>query len=185
MDIGAVVGLRLQSATARAHQHFPCAVSWVFGVSAGTLLGVSAGALDGCLAFLRAPLTRAAMSQKPRFVQNALLPLEMLSLGERSGWRNRSTKRVGELRTTFADGQFGQSVACGVQVLPVEDADGASFIDDGVSTVQALVELKAARAEGKLTTDTELLAIFEQGLQVTVATYPDNDDLSSHWISTT
>ena len=104
-------------------------------------------------------------------------PLEKLSLGERSGWRNRSTKRVGELRTTFADGQFGQSVACGVQVLPVEDADGASLIDDGVSTVQALVELKAAHAEGKLTTDTQLLAIFEQGLQVTVVQYPDNDDL--------
>ena len=93
------------------------------------------------------------MSQKPRFVQNALLPLEKLSLGERSGWRNRSTKRVGELRTTFADGQFGQSVACGVQVLPVEDADGRSLIDDGCSTVQALEELKAAHAEGKLITD--------------------------------
>ena len=117
------------------------------------------------------------MSQKPRFVQNALLPLERLSLGERSGWRNRSAKRVGELRTTFADGQFGQSVACGVQVLPLEDADGASLIDDGVSTVQALVELKAAHAEGKSITDEQLLAIFEQGLQVTVVTYPDNDDL--------
>ena len=117
------------------------------------------------------------MSQKPRFVQNALTPLEKLSLGERSGWRNRSTKRVGELRTTFADGQFGQSVACGVQVLPVEDADGASLIDDGVSTVQALAELKAAHAEGKSITDERLLAIFEQGLQVTVVSYPDNDDL--------
>ena len=84
---------------------------------------------------------------------------------------------MGELRTTFADGQFGQSVACGVHVLPVEDADGASLIDDGVSTVQALVELKAAHAEGKLITDKQLLAIFEQGLQVTVVTYPDNDDL--------
>ena len=107
-----------------------------------------------------------------------VIPLEKLNLGERSGWRNRSTKRVGrELCTTFADDQFGQSVACGVQVLPVEDADGRSLIDDGCSTVQALVELKAAHAEGKLITDAQLLAIFEQGLQVTVVTYPDNDDL--------
>ena len=112
------------------------------------------------------------MSQKPRFMQNAFIPLEKLSLGERSGWRNRSTKRVGELRTTFADGQFGQSVACGVQVLPVADAGGASLIDDGVSTVQALVELKAAHAEGKSITDAQLLAIFVQGLQVIVAAYP-------------
>ena len=117
------------------------------------------------------------MSQKPRFVQNAIVPLEKLSLGERSGWRNRSTKRVGELRTTFADGQFGQSVACGVQVLPLEDVGGASLIDDGVSTVQALVDLKAAHEEGKSTTDPRLLAIFGQGLHVTVAAHPDNDDL--------
>ena len=117
------------------------------------------------------------MSQKPRFVQNALLPLEKMSLGERSGWRNRSAKRVAELRTIFADGQFGQSVACGVQVLPVTDADGASLIDDGVSTVQALVELKAAHAEGKPITDEQLLAIFTQGLHVVVVAYPDSDDM--------
>ena len=62
-------------------------------------------------------------------------------------------------------------------MLPIEDANGAQLIDDGVSTVQALVELKAAHAEGKLITDAQLLAIFDQGLQVTVVTYPDNDDL--------
>ena len=109
-------------------------------------------------------------------MRNALVELENPSLGERSGWRNKSTKRVGELRTIFADGQFGQSVACVVQVLPLEDADGASIIDDGVSTVQARVELKAAHTEGKVITDAQLLAIFKQGLQVTVVEYPDNDD---------
>ena len=127
------------------------------------------------LACLLAP--RAVMSQKPRFVKNALLPLEKISLSERSGWRNRSTKRAAELRTIFADGQFGLSAACGVQVLPVEDVSGASIIDDGVSTVQALVELKAAHAESQLVTDAQLLAIFDQGLQVTVVTYSDNDDM--------
>ena len=117
------------------------------------------------------------MTQKPRFVKNALIPLEKLSLSERSGWRNRSTKRVAELRNIFADGQFGQSVACGVQVLPVEDVNGASIIDDGISTVQALVELKAGHAEGKVVTDAQLVAIFEQGLHVTVVTYNDNEDM--------
>ena len=85
----------------------------------------------------------------------------------------------GGVEKLFADGQFGLSVACGVQVLPVEDVDGASIIDDGVSTVQALVDLKKAQEESNfsLITDDHLIAIFGQGLQVTVVTYSDNDDM--------
>ncbi len=37
---------------------------------------------------------RVAMSQKPKFVKNALLDLEKFSMCERSGWRPRSEKRI-------------------------------------------------------------------------------------------
>ena len=120
------------------------------------------------------------MSHKPKFVKNALIPLEKLSLRERSGWRNRSSSRVQQLADIFAAGQFGLSVTCCVQVLPLEDVDGASIIDDGVSTVQALVDLKASYTDKRLeVTDAQLLAIFNQGLQVTVVTYSDNEDMLS------
>ena len=117
------------------------------------------------------------MSHRPKFVKNALIPLEQISLRERSGWRSRSSSRVQQLADIFAAGQFGMGVTCGVQVLPLEDVDGASIIDDGVSTVQALVDLKKAYKDKLLeVTDPQLLAIFDQGLQVTVVTYSDNED---------
>ena len=130
------------------------------------MFGVSAGALDA-----RGHVAEAA------FRAECASPAREAEPGRAERLAQPEHQARGGVAHHFADCQCGQSVACGVQVLPVEDADGASLIDDGVSTVQALVDLKAARAEGKLITDAQLLAIFEQGLQVTVVAYPDNDDL--------
>ena len=113
------------------------------------------------------------MAEKPTFVRNAILQLDKLSLDERSGWRKRSEKRIEELVSIFRAGQFGQSAACGVQVLPEEDADGASVIDDGCSTVAALKKLQAEGFEE----DPQLKEIFTHGLRVTVVRYSDNGDL--------
>ena len=83
------------------------------------------------------------MTAKPTYQRTTLLDVGSISLGERSGWRPRSTRRIAELRVIFRAGQFGQSCACSVQVLETADVDGKQFIDDGFSTVAALQELKA------------------------------------------
>jgi len=87
------------------------------------------------------------MSLKPTFVKNALLPLEQISLEERSGWRPRSDKRIEQLAELFRAGQFGVSCACGVQLLSAEDINGKYLIDDGYSTVAALEKLRAEQQE--------------------------------------
>ena len=82
------------------------------------------------------------MAAKPKYVRTAVASLEKLSLAEGSGWRPCSASRVAQLRVIFLAGQFGQSCACGVQILAKEDVDGAHLIGDGVSTVAALKFLR-------------------------------------------
>ena len=127
------------------------------------------------------PGPAATMAAKPTYVQTVVVSSDKLSLGEGSGWRARSTSRVAQLREVFLAGQFGQSCACGVQILAKEDVDGAHLIDDGVSTVAALKQLQKERAErapaddpddlAVVVEDPQILAIFAGGLQVTVVKY--------------
>lgn len=119
------------------------------------------------------------MAQKPAFVKNALMPLSLFSLSERSGWRSVSEARIAQLADIFRAGQFGQSVACAVQVLDAEDADGKALIDDGVSTVTALLRLQDEHERGMEVSDAALQAVFKDGLRVTVVSYQDNADLGT------
>ena len=89
------------------------------------------------------------MTDKPVFVQNANVSLEKLSLGEQSGWRNASPSRVQELMQLFVAGQFGQGTQSGVQILGIQDVDGGTIIDDGISTVDALMQMKARAWDDK------------------------------------
>ena len=66
------------------------------------------------------------MAAKPKYVRTAVVSLEKLSLAEGCGWRPCSASRVAQLREVFLAGQFGQSCACGVQILAKEDVDGAT-----------------------------------------------------------
>ena len=130
----------------------------------------------------RAAFAASAMSEKPQFAGHAIKALEKLSLGERSGWRARSSKRVAQLKTMFQAGQFGQSCACGATILGLEDLDGNSIIDDGCSTVQALMELKQT-GEGGVDFDAQLIGLIKNSLRVNVLRYSGNDsmDLRRAW----
>jgi len=82
----------------------------------------------------------------PRILRNALIDLEALSVSAGvSGWREPSAERIKELTDTFIGGGFGMTVMrSGVQILEKEH-DGKKIIDDGFSTVSALMWCKERR----------------------------------------
>ena len=121
------------------------------------------------------------MSLKPTTLNAVTIPLESISLDpEHSGWRPVSEKRINELKDMFKGGQWAQTVSSGIQLLPVKDCHGNTLLDDGYSTVSALVSLRDEHV--RLGTDPEdeaLKEIFKNGLtNVPVVNYPDNSDRS-------
>ena len=120
------------------------------------------------------------MTLKPTTLKTVTIKLESISLDqEHSGWRPVSEKRINELKAIFKGGQWGQTVSSGIQLLPVQDSDG-TLLDDGYSTVSALVSLRDEHV--RLGTDPEdeaLKEIFKNALtNVPVVDYPDTWDKS-------
>ena len=64
-------------------------------------------------------------------------------------------------------------------MLSAEDVDGRTLIDDGCSTVVALLQLREEHRAGNTVTDQAIVSVFEQGLRVTVVEYQDNDDMAT------
>ncbi len=119
----------------------------------------------------------------PTFVRNGLFPLSALSVDEsNTGWREKSAQRIAELVETFLMGNFGLTVTCGVQVLETESATGKKLVDDGVSTVSALLQCQEIHTASSEHTPcgqawpSSLLDVFSKGLPCRVVTYADNDD---------
>jgi hypothetical protein len=120
----------------------------------------------------------------PEFVRNSLFSLQSLDHTDKNtGWRETCSQRVEELTSIFLAGGFGISVTCGIQVLDTESSAGKKLLDDGVSTVKALLQCHAhfvlhpnSPNEDGEPWPSRLLDIFQNGLQCTVVKYTDNDD---------
>ena len=92
------------------------------------------------------PMAARKTSQTgPAFVRNGLLPLDKMCVDpDISGWREISPERVQELTEAFYRGEFGMSVACHVQLMEA-DTDNKKLLGDGLATVSALLQCRAAR----------------------------------------
>ena len=119
----------------------------------------------------------------PAFVRNALLPLDKIRIDQEvSGWREISPERVQELFAVLLRGKFGMTVTCDVQVLESESTDNKKLIDDGMSTVCALVQAKATRDQNPDVMPCgdpwpqNLIDIFTIGLPVKVVKYTEDGD---------
>ena len=120
----------------------------------------------------------------PEFVRNSCFLLQSLDTTDRNtGWRETCPQRVEDLASIFLAGGFGISLTCGVQVLDTESSAGKKLLDDGVSTVKALLQCldrfelhpHSPNDDGE-PWSSRLLDIFQNGLQCTVVKYTDNDD---------
>ena len=136
---------------------------------------------------LREPSTNLAPMSKrakvgnqvgPKFLRNAIIGLDCLSVDDpNTGWRTTCQERVAALTADFKAGNFGLTVACGVTILDKEGNDGKKLIDDGVSTVMALLACQAFFAgQPDVEVPHNLADIFDNGLTVKVVEYSDNDD---------
>ncbi len=77
----------------------------------------------------------------------------------------------------FRSGNFGLTVACGVFILETEDSSGLTLIDDGASTVKALLVFQAYCAgEPDEAVPAIIAAIFQNGLEVKASQPKDDDD---------
>ena len=109
---------------------------------------------------------------------------ELSVSAENTGWREIEPARVAELVEIFKGGGFGRSSSCGVSILEEEDSEGAKLIDDGVSTVLALLQCTRRYEAEQLVKGPAgvpaagsdwgglLVEIFETGLQVLKVEYP-------------
>ena len=86
------------------------------------------------------------------------------------------------LKEKFLDSEFGRTVTCGVQLLD-EEEHGQKLIDDGLSTVCALVDIKTEHWTHNQQTkpdggawDPQLVEIFTNGLAVQVVQFEDDTD---------
>ena len=122
----------------------------------------------------------------PEFVRNALVKLESINVvSAKTGHRVPDREQIGDLKNRFLDGEFGRTVACGVQLLDSEE-DGKKLIDDGLSTCTALLEIfqehwvtnPAAKPNGDLW-DCGLAELFQHGLFVKIVRYEDDDDFEA------
>lgn len=115
----------------------------------------------------------------PKFLRNAIVDLDSLSVDDpNTGWRTHCQERVAALTADFKAGNFGLTVACGVTILDTEGKDEKKLIDDGVSTVMALLACRAffAGQPDDVQVPHNLSDIFDNGLAVKVVEYSDNDD---------
>jgi hypothetical protein len=126
-----------------------------------------------------------AKQDGPQIIHNSVAPVLSLDVDDKNaGRRDPCPERIAELTQLFLDGGFGISVTCGIQILGTESSTGKRLVDDGVSTVTALLQQCFKRKEEHPncpTTDGEpwslrLVDIFLNGLSCTVVNYADNND---------
>ena len=117
------------------------------------------------------------------FVRNGLVPLDKICVDpEISGWRDISPERVQELTEAFYRGEFGMSVTCDVQLMEAESTDNKKLVDDGLATVSALLQCRAARNSNPDATPSgdpwhaNLLNVFTCGISVKFVKYADTGD---------
>ena len=131
-------------------------------------------------------LNRNAMVSKspgPHFKRHALVKLEDINVdSSQTGHRPKDIEFIATLKEKFLDGDFGRTVTCGVQILDEEEF-GRKLIDDGLSTVCALLQIQdevwkvqgAKKPDGE-PWDSQLVDIFTNGLAVNVVKYADDTD---------
>ena len=94
----------------------------------------------------------------------------------------KGKKRILALKAEFMSGNFGASLFARPQVVHGGmDADGLALIDDGLSTVSALLEIKHDVAKGVISDDAvpcNVKAILENGLEMDLMEYTDPLDRS-------
>jgi hypothetical protein len=119
----------------------------------------------------------------PETVYTGLVELDKICTDKpQSGWREVVEHQVEQLYKLFMDGDFGVNASCGVQLLPTE-FDNKSLIDDGKSTVLALVKCQELWfANGDTMPDgnvwhENLVKIFSDGLPCKFVSYADNEDM--------
>ncbi len=119
----------------------------------------------------------------PQFVRNAQVKLVDINVDSvQTGHRSRDLEQIECLKNKFLGGEFGRTVACGVQLLEDEE-NGKKLLDDGLSTVIALQQIQEeywrkdadAKPNGDLW-DSQLVDIFQNGLVVKIVAYPENSD---------
>jgi hypothetical protein len=118
----------------------------------------------------------------PKFVRNDVFSLNSLEIADKNtGWREPSSERVDELTATFSEGGCGISVICDIRVLDTKSVAGHRLVDDGVSTIRALVrcwhcfQAFPNSSRGKPWSP-YLVHIFTNGLPCMVVKYSDDND---------
>ena len=83
-----------------------------------------------------------AKSPGPQFKRHALVKLEDINEdSSQTGHRPKDIEFIATLKAKFLYGEFGRTVTCGVQILDEEEF-GRKLIDDGLSTVCALLQIQ-------------------------------------------
>ena len=115
---------------------------------------------------------------RPEVLRNAIVDLRSLSVDDpQTGWRAPCQERVAALTADFKAGNFGLTVACGVAILDKEGKGGKKLVDDGLSTVMALLACQAFfTGKPDVEAPHNLEDIFNLGLVAKVVEYIDNDN---------
>ena len=128
------------------------------------------------------------MPVKPVVGPSIIMPLAGLSVDPSSGWRKAQDSVIRHFVTSFQE-SFGQSILGGVKVLSADrafkeyrlDPSGKVLIDDGLSTVMALLRLESLVVSGTLLPENlcePLQAALKNGIPVTPIYYQNDDQLS-------
>ena len=123
----------------------------------------------------------------------------LLDISLSTGWRDKSTEKIDELKATFKAGEYGQTILANPSLLyesgQKKQAVGGGFvINNGLSTICALVSLqqeltRELAVPGVNTDDVKaswpanLQRIFDIGVMVDFVEFPDaaDDDLRFAW----
>ena len=103
----------------------------------------------------RQPFLMASPTFKPpKHLQSILAPLESFALDDpRSGWRERQPDREEELVAVFLGGGWGLHVGDdAVHVLELTTENGLRIVDDGMSTLRALIKCQEHRNDDSAAT---------------------------------
>jgi hypothetical protein len=124
------------------------------------------------------PSTEKA-ENRPIKVCDKKVDVEHLNLSR--SWRCHDLGRVAALKVVYGiKHEFGVTLLASIKVLEATDTAGCHYVDDGASTVWALVDLKADWEQNKTEMlngdawDPVLVDVFIDGLQVTVHKYEDD-----------
>lgn len=130
-----------------------------------------------------APKARLA-NKGPTVVKKDAVMLDTISiLRPTSGWRDPDAERVKELEDAFYAGQWGMNVLQDVCLLDHRDMDGRQVIDDGLSTITALKNMRACFLQDQDATPVgdawpqNIVSLFENGVPVIIHKYEEDTDL--------